>query len=77
MTPREQDYLDALRTWIAHTGRPPTMLELACYCGRTPAPVHGALVRLEYKGYVRRNHARRFELTSAALVEFTSRELLR
>lgn len=64
MTPREQDYLDALRTWIAHTGRPPTMLEFACYCQRTPAPVHGALVRLEYKGYVRRNHERRFEVAT-------------
>lgn len=62
MTPREQDYLDALRTWIAHAGRPPTMQEFSVYCGRTPAPVHGALVRLEHKGYVFRNDRRRFEV---------------
>lgn len=62
MTPREQDYLDALQTWIAHAGRSPTVLEFAFYCNRSPAPVHGALVRLEQKGYVRRNQDRRFEV---------------
>lgn len=62
MTPREQDYLDALRTWIAYAGRPPTVREFAHYVGRTPPPVHGALTRLEHKGYVRRNHERRFEV---------------
>lgn len=62
MTPREQFYLRALKVWTRCMRRPPAMDEFAEYCGKSRNTVHDALVSLEHKGYVQRNHHRKFEV---------------
>lgn len=62
LTTMERYYLEALRRWYRAYRTAPAIHELAHYCHRSSSPVYAALLSMEYKGYVRRNADRRFEV---------------
>lgn len=62
LTAIEAWYLECLRLLSAHLRRPPSIPELAQYCGRTVTPTYLALLSCERKGHAKRNRARKWEL---------------
>ncbi len=56
LTERQRDILDAIRAAIGRKGYPPTMREIADAVGLASTDsVHYQLVKLEEKGYLRRD----------------------
>lgn len=60
LTRRQQQILDVIRRESARRGYPPSVREIGEALGlRSPSTVHGHLVRLARKGYIRRDPSKR------------------
>ncbi len=67
LTPTEFWYLTCLRILSDHLKRPPSLPELAQYCGRTLTPTYLALLSCERKGHAKRNRrSRKWHLVDGA-----------
>ena len=66
LTATDRWYLDCFVILAKYLQRPPTLVELAGYVGRSVTPTYMALKKLVAKGYLRQvgatRHARRFEV---------------